>query len=73
MTFPESQYIEAHNYAVTKARQLNMCYGIEKMKEFNRTVYSVKMIPTNPDKRFGWETRCEVVTPESPIYTEIVR
>lgn len=68
MTFTD--YIEAHNYAVIKARQLKMCYGIEKMNQFGKQVYSVKMIPTNPEKRFGWELRCEAITPESPIYTK---
>lgn len=68
MTFPESEYIQAHNYAVKMARQLNVCYGIEKMNQFGKTVYSVKMIPTNPQKRCGWEMRCEVITPESPMY-----
>lgn len=66
MTFID--YIEAHNYAVNKARTLKMCYGIEKMNQFGKQVYSVKMIPNNPEKRFGWELRCEIVTPESPIY-----
>ena len=69
MTFID--YIEAHNYAVNKARSLNMCYGLEKMSQFGKQVYSVKMVPTNPDKRFGWECRCEIITPESPIYTVI--
>ena len=63
-----TDYIEAHNYAVTKSRQLQMCYGIEKMKQFTKHGYSVKMIPTDPNKRFGWESRCEVITPESPLY-----
>ena len=68
MTFPESEYIQAHNYAVTRARKLNQCYGIEKMNQFGKKVFSVKMIPNNPDKRCGWEIRCEVVTPESPLF-----
>ena len=66
-----TDYLEAHNYAVNMARKLNMCYGIEKMNQFGKQVYSVKMVPTNPNKRFGWETRCEIITPESPIYTVI--
>ena len=66
MTFTD--YFEAHDFAVNKARLLNMCYGIEKMNQFGKQVYSVKMIPTDPQKRFGWEVRCEVVTPESPLY-----
>jgi hypothetical protein len=70
MTFTD--YIEAHDYAVNKARQLNICYGIEKMKQFNKVVFSVKMIPTNPDKRFGWELRCETITPESPLYKGVL-
>jgi hypothetical protein len=43
------------------------------MKEYGiKWVYSVKMIPTNPQKRFGWELRCEVITPESPLYDQTI-
>jgi hypothetical protein len=63
-----SDYIEAHNYAVNKARQFHMVYGIEKMNQFGKIVYSVKMLPTDPNKRFGFELRCEVITDESPLY-----
>lgn len=68
MWYSESEYIIAHNYAVEQARKLNQCYGIEKMKQYGKNGYSVKMVPNNPDKRFGWEIRCEIVTPESPMY-----
>lgn len=71
MTFED--YITAHNSAVNKARSLNLCYGIEKMNQFGKQVYSVKMIPTNPEKRFGWELRCEVITPDSPLYEQSKR
>lgn len=70
MWFPKKEYVKAHNYAVEKARQLNQCYGIEAMKEYGKDGFSVKMIPNNPDKRFGWEIRCEVITPESPMFQE---
>ena len=68
MIFSESEYIQAHNYAAGQAKSLNQCYGIEKMRQFGKTVFSVKMIPNNPERRFGWELGCEVVTPESPIF-----
>ena len=68
MWFPESEYLKAHNHAVEQARKLGRCYGIEKMRQYGKNGYSVKMIPNNPILRFGWETRCEVVTPESPLF-----
>jgi hypothetical protein len=70
MWFTKDEYIKAHNYAVKQARALNQCYGIEKMPRYGKAGFSVKMIPNNPGKRFGWEMRCEVVTPESPLFEE---
>jgi len=69
MVFSESEYIQAHDYAVKQARILKQCYEIEKMKQFGKNVFSVKMIPNSPEKRFGWESRCEAVTPESPLFS----
>ena len=72
MTFTD--YIEAHDYAVIKARQINHWYGIEKMNQFGKVVYSVKMIPNDPNKRFGWELRCEPIDPvNSPLYKDSIK
>ncbi len=59
-------YEEAHCRAVLKARRLNIDVGIEKVKPFGRTAYAVRLLP-RPENRCGWELRCEVVTPSSPI------
>jgi len=63
-----TDYIEAHNYAVENAKKYNQCYGIEKMNQFGKNGFSVKMVSNNPNNRTGWEIRCEIVTPDSPTY-----
>jgi hypothetical protein len=70
MWFPKSEYLKAYNYAVGESKRLNQCYGIENMPQYGKPGFSVKMVPNNPCKRFGWEMRCEVVTPESPLIAE---
>lgn len=58
-----------HNNALTYARDLaTQCQrdaGLEKAKEFNRTVFSVFLLPA-PAFRTGRELRCEIVTPNTP-------
>lgn len=71
MWFPKDKYIEAHNYAVTQARKLNQCYGLEAMPQYGKPGFSVKMIPNDPNKRFGWEMRCEAITPQDFIWEVI--
>lgn len=55
---------EAHDRAQWDANHYGRPMGLEKAKEYGRTVYRVSMIPKRPDQRFGWELRCEVVEPE---------
>jgi hypothetical protein len=49
-------------WAEEQARQLRIDVGIEKMHDPFRggVIYSAKYLP-KPEKRFGWELRCEVV------------
>ena len=58
----------ARAYASQQARTLNHAMGVERASEYGREVYRVAMIPTRPDQRFGWETRCEVVLPTDPTW-----
>lgn len=61
-----TDYYAAHAAALADARTFNRPMGLEKAREYGRTVYLVKMIPADPAKRFGWEMRCEVVQPTDP-------
>lgn len=63
-TFPD--YKPALAAAIELARSVNRECGIEKAREFGRTVYRVKMLP-NPENRTGWELTCEVVRPTDPM------
>ena len=69
-TFPDTPdgLRAARHYASTQSKQYNQSYGIEKMREYGRRILSVKMIPNDPAKRFGWETRCEPVNPTDPAW-----
>jgi hypothetical protein len=52
---------EAKAYAQTKADELGLSYCIEKPTKYQG--WSVKLIPQDPSRRFGWETRCQAVEP----------
>jgi hypothetical protein len=56
----------AHSYAVETARACGMSTGIEKTKEFNRTLFAVRLLP-RPENRTGSELRMEIVNPNDPI------
>lgn len=53
----------AHADAQHDANTMRRPMAIEAAMEYGRKVYRVKMIPRDPSKRFGWETRCEIVDP----------
>jgi hypothetical protein len=56
----------AHSYAVELAHSCDMSAGIEKTKEFNRTLFAVSLLP-RPENRNGHELRMEIVNPHDPI------
>ena len=58
-------YNTAFNKAVKLANLCNREVGIEKTKEFGRTVYIVKLLP-NKENRSGHELNLQVVTPGEP-------
>jgi hypothetical protein len=60
-----TDYNNALTYARDLATQCKRDAGIEKAKEFNRTVFSVFLLPA-PAFRTGRELRCETVAPETP-------
>ena len=62
-----TDYHEAYAHALGKARELGRPVGIEAMCEYGRKGFSVKLVPVDPSKRFGWEMRCEVVNPTDPV------
>lgn len=55
-------YEDAFREAQKLADQCGREMGLEKANEYGRTVFSIKHLP-NPGNRYGWELRCEVVTP----------
>lgn len=56
-----TEYVEAAAEARHQAKFYHRPMGLEKAVEYGKTVYRVKMVPIDPSKRFGWETRCEIV------------
>lgn len=58
---------DAHTAAVNDARLLQRPMGIEAVIEYGRSAFRVQMLPKDPNQRFGWETRCEVVEPTDPL------
>lgn len=60
-----TEYNNALTYARDLATQCQRDAGLEKAKEFNRTVFSVFLLPA-PAFRTGRELRCEIVTPNTP-------
>lgn len=63
-----STWKPAHQAAQHDANRYGRPMGIDGGKEYGKTVYRVKMIPKDPNKRFGWETRVEVVEPDTGPY-----
>ena len=61
-----TDYHEAYEAARQDADLLHRPMGIEKAREYGRTIYRVKMLPKRADQRFGWELACEVVEPGMP-------
>ena len=64
--YPAADYAGAFNHAAMAARRFGHDHGIEAATEYGRKVLRVKMLPT-PQNRYGWELRCEVVTPDAPL------
>lgn len=62
-----TSYFDAYDAALAKAREMNRPVGLEACKEYGKSGFRVKLIPVDPDKRFGWEMRCEVVKPTDPV------
>jgi hypothetical protein len=60
-----SQYRDAFNAACDLARKQGREVGLEKFKEFGKPGFRVFNLP-NPKKRYGFETRCQVVGPTEP-------
>ena len=60
-----TNYHEAQRIAQVDANRYGRPMAIEKATEYGRVVFHVKMLPIKPSDRFGWETRCEVVDPDS--------
>lgn len=56
-------YDDAYRQAQEDANKFNRPMGIEKADEYGRQVFRVQMIPKDPNQRFGWETRVQVVEP----------
>jgi hypothetical protein len=59
-------YPEAHRAAVALARQCSRDAGIERAREFNRTVYHISLLPA-PQHCHGHELRMERVRPTDPL------
>ncbi len=62
-------YHEAYRDAQRQANVYNRPMGLEKANEYGRTVYRIKMLPKLPKDRYGWETRCQVVDPDTGVWT----
>lgn len=60
-----TNYHEARQAAQADANRFKRPMGVEKALEYGREVFRVKMLLTDPTKRFGWELRCEVVEPDN--------
>lgn len=56
------QYQDALDYARTLASEIEREVGLLKTQEFNRTVFSVFLLPKK-ENRQGHELQCEVVIP----------
>ena len=58
-------YDDAYECARTSADKINKDYGIEKAKEYGKTVFRVKILP-GINHSFGHELMMERVTPGMP-------
>lgn len=56
-----SDYKLARAAAERTAKKLGLSVGIEKRKEFGKTVFTVKLVPKDPSKRFGHELNMEII------------
>ena len=59
-------YRDAFNAAVIKARESKREVGLEKFKEYNTPGFRVFSLP-NPENRYGFELRCQIVRPDEPL------
>jgi hypothetical protein len=59
---------EAHTEAVKLARLIGHDVGLWAGKEYGigPMVYKIRSLP-KPENRYGYELRCEVVTPRDPF------
>lgn len=67
--FPATEYKAAHTYAVGVSRQLNGRFdiGIEKFAEYGKPGFRSGFILPQEKNRRGFELRCEVVRPGTPL------
>lgn len=61
-----AKWNDAHLEAVMLARWLDHDVGIWREKEFGKDGYNVRSLP-RPENRYGYELRCEVVSPSDPL------
>jgi len=57
---------DAHVEAVLLARLLKHDVGIWRENEFGKDGYNIRSLP-RPENRYGYELRCEVVSPSDPL------
>ena len=56
-----TNYQEAYEQARKDAATYHRPMGLERATEYGRIVFRVNMVPKQPNQRFGWETRCQIV------------
>lgn len=59
-------YKEAFNFAVNQSRELNIDSGLEKKKEFGKTIFAVSLLPKK-ENTFGSERLKQRITKEEPL------
>lgn len=65
-TWRPDEYKEAHKAAVLLARTLGKEVGLLKAKEYTKDVLQIIHLP-KPENRYGFELRCQVVSPSEPL------
>lgn len=66
LTFGEGDYRRAYNAAIMQARETGREVGLERCKEYNKTVYNVFPLPGEKFRQ-GHELKCQVVRPDEPL------
>jgi hypothetical protein len=60
-----TDYHAAYDLAVATARRMRLDIGIRAVNEFGKRGFRLNFLP-RPENSFGWETRCERITPDCP-------